>query len=75
MAGIKLSYATLPSRRVYCPDVHYDTQKLIQYSMKLYLLAHATFRGKRLALKALAPLERSILRRLNSTVSGLSMTR
>lgn len=49
--------------------------KLIQYSMKLYLLGHATFRAKQSGLGALGPLEKSILRRLNSTASNLSMAR
>ena len=43
--------------------------------MKLYLLAHSTLRGNMSTLKSLGPLEKSILRRLNSTVSSLSMTR
>ncbi|KAF9779468.1 hypothetical protein BJ322DRAFT_1101703 [Thelephora terrestris] len=46
--------------------------KLIQYSMKLYLLCHATLRAKQ---SNLGPLEKSILRRFSSTVSSLSMTR
>ena len=75
MAGIRLLYVASPSHRLHCSNVHHDPQKLIQYSMKLYLLGHATFRGKLSPLKALGPLEKSILRRLNSTVSSLSMTR
>ena len=50
-------------------------QKLIQYSMKLYLLCHATFRARQSAFKVVGLFEKSILRRLGSTVSALSLTR
>ena len=59
----------------HCSNAIHYPQKLIQYSMKLYLLSHAAFRAKQTALKALGLLEKSILRRLNSTVSVLSLAR
>jgi hypothetical protein len=53
-----------------------DTQKIIQYSMKVYLLFHHAV-SRRLPVQAAGKgaFERSLLRRLDSTVSGLSVTR
>lgn len=53
-----------------------DTQKIIQYSMKVYLLFHYAV-SRRMPVQAAGKgaLERSLLRRLESTVSGLSVTR
>jgi hypothetical protein len=62
----------VPVRFVRRSDV---PQKLIQYSVKLYLLCHATFRARQSALKVVGTLEKSILRRLGNTVSALSLTR
>ncbi|KAF8485014.1 hypothetical protein DFH94DRAFT_623970 [Russula ochroleuca] len=50
--------------------------KIIQYSMKVYLLFHhAVSRRMPVQGAGKGALERSLLRRLESTVSGLSMTR
>ena len=53
-----------------------DIQKIIQYSMKVYLLFHHAV-SRRMPVQAAGKgaFERSLLRRLESTVSGLSVTR
>jgi hypothetical protein len=76
--GIRLLYSTLPLQPVTptdCLGID-DTQKIIQYSMKVYLLFHRAV-SRRLPVQAAGKgaFERSLLRRLDSTVSGLSVTR
>ncbi|PSR73645.1 hypothetical protein PHLCEN_2v10564 [Hermanssonia centrifuga] len=52
------------------------TFKTIQYSMRLYLLFHATITGSSLFVNSKRPLwDRELIRRLESGVAGLSLTR
>ena len=54
----------------------FTTQKVMQYSLKVYLLFHTTVGTSRfLVRRAKAPWESDLLQRLESTVSGLSLTR
>lgn len=53
-----------------------DTQKIIQYAMKVYLLFHLTiFRRVPVQGTKKRAFENALLQRLQSTVSGLSLTR
>jgi hypothetical protein len=76
--GIRLLYSTFAfpaATPTDCLGID-DTQKIIQYSMKVYLLFHhAVSRRMPVQGAGKGALERSLLRRLESTVSGLSMTR
>src|SRR5216683_2802805 len=76
--GIRLSYSTLPLQKLLVLIVFGidDIQKIIQYSMKVYLLFHHAV-SRRLPVRGArkSAFEVGLLRRLESTVSGLSMTR
>jgi hypothetical protein len=54
----------------------YLLQKVMQYGLKVYLLFHASVGSSRfLAHRAKTPWETDLVRRLESTVSGVSLTR
>jgi hypothetical protein len=76
--GIRLLYSTFASPAATptdCLGID-DTQKIIQYSMKVYLRFHLAVSGRMPVQWAKkGAFERSLLRRLESTVSGLSVTR
>ena len=67
------SPAAIPVLIVFDTD---DTQKIIQYSMKVYLRFHYAV-SRRMPVQGVrsGAFERSLLRRMESTVSGLSLTR
>ena len=71
-------YSTLPLQQLFLLIVFDidDTQKIIQYSMKVYLLFHFAV-SRRMPVQGVGrgAFERSLLRRMESTVSGLSLTR
>ena len=76
MGGIKLLYFTLLLLFLLIVFDIDDTQKIIQYSMKVYLRFHYAV-SRRMPVRGVrsGAFERSLLRRLESTVSGLSLTR
>lgn len=57
-------------------DLTHYTKKLIQYSMRVYLFFHAGLRNSRMGTKgARSPWEIELFQKLDSTMSGLSLTR
>jgi hypothetical protein len=54
----------------------FSLQKLIQYSLKVYLLFHTSLAASRLLRRPTRPpWEKELTRRLHSTVEGFSFTR
>jgi hypothetical protein len=76
--GIRHLYFTLPLQNL-LPLIRLGmdgTQKIIQYAMKVYLLFHlAIFRRMPVQGAKKRAFENALLQRLQSTVSGLSLTR
>ena len=76
--GIRLLYSTLLLQKLHLLIVFGidDIQKIIQYSMKVYLLFHLAV-SRRVPIQGArkSAFEVGLLRRLESTVSGLSLTR
>ncbi len=63
----------LPLCRTTCLTV--SLQKLIQYSIRMYLYFHKSFTGRLLRGGTRSPWEQGLVKRLESTVSGFSFSR